>query len=462
MNENKPTELVALSEANFAESLSELFGSFRENFSVYMDETIHSDPNNPISPKHAGRDDAMLTPPRPFTDETEPADDNYVSQLYAAARVFFRQYTERCRSRFGVLKARLDVLISNEPWSRENWKNAQDSLAHSIRESEVAKMDMSDYQARNKEKVGNAMLEPPRPSALIFVSWVFFIAVFECVWVWYFLSEQLGASAIYISMVASTLVVLIAALCAFAQANRAVDLSKTWKTVGTLGVAFCILLFIFGVGLLSGWRADSTNEGLEVVIGGYRSLTKMDVFVTAVINLAGFIFLTREFKRYFWPYPLYYYAQHKTKSEASVAKIAIRRDGLRAVLSTAREEVERRMQEIKDELRKMEGFQRDVARNILSASRSLEEIVAGYQGVYAGQNLIYRTTRAYASPRWLENCEFKVFDEETRSDLEVMQAEFKDDYEDYQARCKEYLKKLDAAIEEIETIANANREIVSE
>ena len=449
MNEKNATRLIAFSEADHAESLTELFDSIKGSFAVYMDEMVHAHPDNPIGPKQAGREDALQTPPKPLSGEMEPADENYVAQLYSAARSFFRQYIERCRSRFGAVKSRIDALMATEPWSQERWDQAQRDLTKANAAHDTTKDAFQEYEASNKEKVGNALLNPKRPLPLIFVAWVFFVAIFEFVWVWFFMSEQLGAGAIYISAVAATLVVLIAGLCAFAQSNRALDLPTRWRLLGSVGVAFSILLFLFGIGMLSGWRADSTNEGIEVVLGGYRSLTKMDVFVTAVINLAGFVFLTREFKRFFWPNPLHYYAQHLAKIKASEVDILKQRNRLNGLLTEARDEVLTKKREINDELRRLDRFRKEVARNILSASSSLEELVAAYQGEYSGQNITYRTKRAYPAPVWLDKCAFKIFDDGGSTEIRDIQAEFEADYEEYRNRCNDHLDRLDVALQEI-------------
>lgn len=449
MNEKNVTRLVAFSEADHAENLTELFESIKGSFAVYMDEMIHAHPDNPIGPKQAGREDAFHTPPKPLSGELEPADENYVSQLYSAATSFFRHYIERCRSRFGSVKQRMDALMASEPWSEEMWNQAQSDLAKAHAAHKAAKSEFHEYETSNRGKVGSALLNPKRPLPLIFVAWVFFVAIFEFVWVWFFMSEQLGASAIYISAVAATLVVLIAGLCAFAQSNRAPDLPTTWRMLGSAGVALCILLFLFGIGMLSGWRADSTNDGIEVVFAGYRSLTKMDIFVTAVINLAGFVFLTREFKRFFWPYPLHYYAQHLVKIKAGEEEVAKQRQTLNGLLTKARDEVLAQKREINDELRRLDRFRKEVARNIRSASISLEELVAAYQGDYTGQNITYRTRRAYPAPAWLDKCEFKVFDDGGSAEIKDIQTEFETDYEEYRNRCKDHLERLDVALQEI-------------
>ena len=272
-----------------------------------------------------------------------------------------------------------------------------------------------------------------------------FVAVFEFVWVWYFLSEQLGLSAaIYVSMVATTLVIVIAALCAFSHANTARDLEQMRRMAGYGGVIFCILLFLFGVGLLSGWRADSTIEGFALVVEGYRSLTKIDVFVTAVINFAGFIFLTREFRRFFWRFPLFHYAQHIRILNDKKAEIDRIKYELSAALKTAEYEIDHNRSEIDWLLGIMDKFQRNMAVKLESEARKFEKLVGEYQGKYRKKNLEYRTVSAYEAPDWLDECTFSVSDGEDRRAMEErFQTVYNECSNDSSAMSEKYRAYLD-------------------
>ena len=413
----KDNELIAFSVAAHADSLDELFSTLAPQFEVYMDEMVHSGPGNPVSVEQAGMEDAKKTPPDPDTDSSGPADGSYISSLYSHAENFFNTYMDKCEACFDSVKAKVDELMGAEGWSEKKFNT--ENLERAVLEHERSRKDFEEYKEEHRNKIGSGVLEPTRPSALIFVSFVFFVAVFEFVWVWYFLSEQLGLSAaIYVSMVATTLVIVIAALCAFSHANTAKDLEQVRRMGGYGGIIFCILLFLFGIGLLSGWRADSTIEGFALVVEGYRSLTKIDVFVTAVINFAGFIFLTREFRRFFWHYPLFHYAQRIRILNEKKAEINRIKNDLSDALKTAEHEIAHNRSEIDRYLGVMDNFQRNISEKLESESRKFEKLVGEYQGKYRKKNLEYRTVPAYKAPAWLDECAFSVSDGEVRRRME--------------------------------------------
>ena len=440
----RDNEQIAFSDATHAESVDELFNSMDTNFEIYMDEMVHSDPNNPVSAEQAGMEDAKKTPPEPDAHSSGPADGSYISSLYFHARNFFDRYMDKCVTCFDSAKSRIDELMSAEVWSEKKFNPA--NLERTVLEHGQLKKDFEEYKEEHKGKIGGGVLEPTRPSPLIFVSFVFFVAVFEFVWVWYFLSEQLGLSAaIYVSMVATTLVIVIAIMCAFSHANTAKDLEEMRRIVGYGGIIFCILLFLFGIGLLSGWRADSTNEGIALVVEGYRSLTKIDVFVTAVINFAGFIFLTREFRRFFWHYPLFHYAQRIKILDDKEAKMDREKKGLSDALKKAEDEIDSNGSKIDKFLGVMDNFQRNIANKLESESRKFEDLVAEYQGKYRKKNLGYRTVAAYMAPAWLEECTFSVSSGEVRRRMEErfqkVYNEYTNDSDAMSEKYKAYLQK---------------------
>ena len=495
MKDNELVASIAFCDAAHAESLNELFSTLDTRFEIYMDEKVHSDPKNPINAKMAGMEDAKKTPPeppepKPDTDSSEAAKDSYIWSLYSNAINFFETYMEKCDACFDSAKSKVDELMQkqilkvpseNSQSTSENvWfsllttgQNGEklekifdtQSLSNAIQQYTKSKEDFEVYKKKYQSKIGNRVLEPTRPSPLIFVSFVFFVAVFEFVWVWYFLSEQLGlSSAIYVSMVATTLVIVIAALCAYSHANTARDLEQMRRKLGYGGIIFCILLFLIGIGLLSGWRADSTNEGFNLVVEGYRSLTKIDVFVTAVINFGGFIFLTHEFRRFFWHYPLYHYAQRIRILKDKQAKIDEEKKELYNLLEKADIDIKNNKSEIEKYLGIMDNFHRNISEKLKGKSSELEKLVGQYHKDYREKNREYRTVEAYREPPWLEKCTFSVYDGEIgrRMDerLNRMEKRFKSEYEEStKDSSKIWLEYNEIREEEEKTIDKARDEL---
>ena len=307
---NETIDLVSFTEARYAESMTELFAAMPDNFETYMDEKYHWDPDKPVNARHAGLLDAIKSPPKPDAASETPLDAEYVSALYQHAQTFLEVKIQACRETFDRLKGRVvSVLdLGSSPFWTGELINARD-LREAIARRERKREDCEAYAKEKEHLIGNRILHPTPRSPVIFVCFVIFIAVFEFVWVWYFLSGELGlTAAVNVSMAAATVVMLISGLMAYSLAITAKDVDdKGKRAMGYLGMFLCVLIFLFGLGLLSAWRADSTREGFGYIMDGYRALTEIDVFVTALVNLAGVILLTHELGRFLWPYPLYHY-----------------------------------------------------------------------------------------------------------------------------------------------------------
>lgn len=378
MNDTNTT-YIAFTEAKQADCLDDVFDAsrIREWFGIYMDEKIHSDPNEKwAGPKKAGLNDARRCPPLPESY----SESDYLCQLNKAAGHFLIGLLEICKDRFRRIRLRLDKL-KREPMPET------DRL-----ETEVN--DFNKIKDQFRDKYGIKLFCPIKPPWVMFVAIVFFIAVFEFVWVWYFLSDQLGLStAIYASMVATTLVIVIAVLFAFSRAVTTEDMDGIMRNTGYCGMALCFLMFLFGVGLLSGLRSDSTNEGMDLIIEGYQSMTNIDVFVTALINVAGFIFLTHEFKRFFWPYSLYSWGKWEK---------------LRAPLQKEIEKIEEDLDERLNTINKIIVFREhhkrsmkefgegEYQKKIELAKKTVSEEVVSYRGNYIIGNELIRKHGPYA------------------------------------------------------------------
>ena len=400
---NESMDLVAFTEARYAESMTELFAAMPDNFETYMDEKYHWDPEKPVNARQAGLMDAIKSPPKPDAASESPLDSEYVSAMYQHAQTFLEMKIQACRETFDRLKGRVSGLLdmgSSPFWTGElvNARDLREAIAHRERKRE----DCEAYAKDREHLIGNRVLHPTPRSPVIFVCFVIFIAVFEFVWVWYFLSGELGlTAAVNVSMAAATVVLLISGLLAYSLAITAKDVDdKGKRAIGYLGIVACLLIFLFGMGLLSAWRADSTREGIGYIIDGYRALTEIDVFVTALVNLAGVILLTHELGRFLWPYPLYHYGARAREWAESEKVVEEKKKELHEVLSLRRQEVsvqETRIRRLIDETHKIG---KNANQYLRGGARELNRRIAENQSAYVERNAELRTVDVYPAPPW--------------------------------------------------------------
>ena len=377
------------------------------NFKTYLDEKIHSDPSKAVDAKTAGINDAKKTPPEPGAESEGPV-SGYIRELYESANTFFDTHLKQCREN---MSSRVEGAVKDIKDLKERSSSDYDlpKLDSAIGNCDAA-IDFKDYKDRYRAKVGEWNLDrPPKPSKLLFGAKVAFVVVFEFVLVWYFLSEQLGvAGAIYVSLVATTLVVLLAALSAFSSAYTSKDLKRKEIVVGHAGRTLSILLLLFGIGLLSGWRADSTREGLDLVFAGFQAFASIEVYVTAIFNFAGFVFLSWEFKHFFYPLPLFHFGQKKRATDEDEAESTEKSEDLKKALEEARQEwrdVETNVTGLRDEL---DALQENPEYYIEKVASKLPVLVEAYQTEYAKGNLEYRTEDAFPQPTWLNEYKLEI------------------------------------------------------
>ncbi len=412
---NGRDELVSLTELKHAPGIVELFEELPMRFESYFDEVYHSNPNYPSNPAEAGIIDAKQSPPAPSSESKTPTDalsGNYIESLYGHAESFFEITIENCREKFDVIRQSIEDLLAstNQVW-RYDWKASRMKLEKAIDDWRSSHQDCEMYARNNEKVIGNRMLNPKPRSMMLFVCSVLFIVVFEFVWVWYFLSEQLGFSAaISGSMGAATAVVCIAGLYALSLANVEKDVDSTRRKIAFGCIGFCIALFLFSLGLLSAWRADSTNNGFAFIIDGYRSMTQLDVFITALINLSGVVLLTYEFKRLICPYPLYHYGERVKKVAYKYEKVEEEKAKMEKKLNARERKIEETENEIKILLDKLEQLIDGAESNIGTAARNLGKKVSEIRKIYVEKNVEFRTVDAFPKPKWFteESDEFTL------------------------------------------------------
>ena len=396
--------------AGHAVDVGEFLAHVEREFETWMDEKYHWDPDNPSNAAAAGLRDAKKCPPIPGSASTGPLDGTlYLHQLHLQSQHFLEERIRACRMIFDRLKNMVTNELKNGSGFLENGVllDLTNELQGAINDHEGKQRDCDDYA--NKEKhiniIGNRPLDPKPRSPVIFVCLLIFVVVFEFVWVWFFLSGELGLSAaVNVSMAAATVVVLTAGLLAWSLAITEGDVEVRKRTMGYLGIALCVLVFLFGLGLLSAWRADSTNDGISYVIDGYRSIVEIDVFVTALVNLVGVIVLTHELKRFFWRYPLFYYgAKAKERDDAKeVEEGVIAR--LEQTLSVEKENLFRQNRKIRDRIDKLHKFGETAKFDLRDYARGLDAIVNQYVREYVRKNKDFRTNDifGYPEPTWFE------------------------------------------------------------
>ena len=139
------------------------------------------------------------------------------------------------------------------------------------------------------------------PSMILLIAVIAFVIAGEMTLVFYFLGENLGtAGALYASVTAIVFIFCTASGAAFSHANTSRNLSAWRRLAGAAGMLVFFGIFLYSVGILSSWRADSVSMGLEATLEGYRALGEVPVFITALVNLFGFALLAWEVRSFFW------------------------------------------------------------------------------------------------------------------------------------------------------------------
>ena len=165
------------------------------------------------------------------------------------------------------------------------------------------------------EKCNDPDFVEKRPSQILLIAVIAFVIVSELALVFYFMGEHLGTtSAFYASSTAIIFVFCSSFGAAFSHANTSRNLPLWRRLLGLCGIAISVGIFLYGLGLLCSWRADSVTLGFQAVIDGYKAMSNLSIFVTALVNVFGFALLTYETRIYCWP-PYWGYRQINQRYE---------------------------------------------------------------------------------------------------------------------------------------------------
>ena len=430
---NVSGEYVSLTELQHAENLDELFRDLPERFEAHWDEVYHSHPDNPSSAAQAGADDAKKSPPIPASDSEMPTGEStrtYIGALYGSASVFFKKTIMQCRERFDSMQQSIEAKLSlNDNIWQDDRSTDWENLCDAVNEWSDSRIACKNYEDENKKLIGNEILDPKPHPMFLFVCLVLFIIVFEFVWVWYFLSDQLGFSAaINGSISAATAVVLIAFLLALSWVNTKRDVAESRRMLAYSSMAFLIFLFLFSLGLLSAWRADSTGEGFAFIVDGYRSMTQLDVFLTALINLGGVVLLTHEFKQFICPYPLYHYKERLRKAEYDKERATEEKRKLEEKLEEREIKIRNVKLQIENLLGDVDRYANGAERHIRTAASTLDAKVSEIRQNYIQKNVEYRTVDAFPEPEWFAEgfSKFTVRNCSVEKEIEELYSYFKE------------------------------------
>ena len=455
---NVSGEYVSLTELQHAENLDELFRDLPERFEAHWDEVYHSHPDNPSSAAQAGADDAKKSPPIPASNSEPPTGEStrlYIGALYGRATAFFQRTITLCRARFDAMQQSIeaDLTLNDSIWQDDRstgWENLCDAVSE-WNESQTA---CKNYEHANKKIIGNEILKRKPHPMILFVCLVLFIIVFEFVWVWYFLSDQLGFSAaINGSISAATTVVLIAFLLALSWVNTKIDVADSRKILAYCSIAFLIFLFLFSLGLLSAWRADSTNDGFAFIVDGYRSMTQLDVFLTALINLGGVVLLTHEFKQFICPYPLYHYKERLKKAEYDRDRVKEEKKKLERKLEEREMKINNVKLRIENLLGDVDRFVDGAESHIRTAASTLDGKVNEIRKDYIQNNVEYRTVAAFPEPEWFAEgfIKFTVKNNLAEKEIEELISHIKEKNNSVSRAHKSNLEKnVESALREIQ------------
>ena len=397
---NSVHEILALADANV-----------EGDFKAWMDEKFHWHPDKPGNAGQAGLKDAKKCPPIPGEASAGPLEESlYLIELHRQSRAFLEEKISACRRTFDRLKDGITDQLNNGSGFLEDkvFTEWTDQIQGAIKNYEDKQRSCYEYANREEHIniVGNRPLDPKPRSPVIFVCFLVFVVVFEFVWVWYFLSGELGLSAaINVSMAAATVVVLTAGLLAWSLAVTAGDVDVQKRTMGYLGIVLCVLIFLFGIGLLSAWRADSTSDGISYIIDGYRSIVEIDVFVTALVNLAGVVLLTHELKSFLWPYPLFYYGARAKERDDAIREMQGVKTRLEKALTDEQDNLSDRRSQIDKRINEVQKFLETAKSDLGAYVEQLDKVVNIHVKEYVESNREFRTNDRYGypEPTWFKS-----------------------------------------------------------
>lgn len=406
-----------------------LFASIEEGNS-----TKKGQKKSPANPTEAGRTSAEQQPPEPRTESKEKY--GYIDILFRSANAYFSRYKAAYIEEFNLKYNTIKDTLEKKSRETIDLEKSID-LRELEDEIEICKNDKRTFNAYKKkiqQFAGHNPIDWAEKTTLIdFISTLLLISAIEVSVIWYLLKESIGyTDALYSSVLAIVFIVTTASLGAWAHSYTSKDFDinlppsrkiSVKRASGYIGVAITCLLFMFGLGLLSGWRSDSVMTNFDVVLEGYKSILRIDVFTTALITVVGALLLAYKLRRYQWPKFRNYgewlgtMKQHKDAIKTEENKI-------RALIEKNHNDYINSVNAIADMVYSISNKERIYEKKLAIYSLELTNTIKRIFDDYVESNIRYRTIDAYPKPDWFNSSKWFPeegfgFDNPNMSDEEI-------------------------------------------
>ena len=385
-----------------------LFASIEAGNSTRKDQT-----KTPANPTEAGCKGAEQQPPEPRTESQEKY--GYIDILFRSANAYFSRYktayVEEFNLKYSAVKDALEKK-SRETIDLEKGIDLRE-LEDKITTCKDDKQTFDAYKKKIQEFADHNSIDwAEKTTAIDFISTLFLIAAVEVSVIWYLLKESIGyTDALYSSVLAIVFIVTTASLGAWAHSytSRDFDINlppgrkmSVKRRLGYIGVGITCLLFMFGLGLLSGWRSDSVVTDFNVVLEGYKSILRIDVFITALITVVGALLLAYKLRRYQWSKFRNYgewlatMKQHKDTIKSEEEKIW-------DLIEENHNSHINAVNTISDMTYSISNKERVYEKKLTIYSAELTNTIKRIFDDYVESNTRYRTVDVYPKPGWLNS-----------------------------------------------------------
>jgi len=303
------TNLFKKSKSPYSES------TIKDSLQSYLKDNLKVDNNKAISPAEAAKIDAKKDPPLPTSSE-EIENEGYFSKFKEIIQSFSKEYADDTNNLFEINLKKIKSILERFEKDSTELEDKADVISVKLKENiENLKAKTDEFKEYKDEF--NAQDWPKVTTTIEFSAFVFFILAGEFALVYWFLKQEIGLQQ---SILGSTIAFIVvggcALLIAWFHACLARDVNKPvtkynkfinfylthWKRVAfSLLIILVCAVYLFGLGVLSGYRGDSVDQGvLAVALSGYAQMGNIVILTTAFVNTIALITLAYKIRRFAW------------------------------------------------------------------------------------------------------------------------------------------------------------------